>query len=163
MAGAAWRPHVRPDDATALGTGIRGMADFMLEVSLCRLIRHVHALPIDPELPAVVDAAQARVLIPSEIERGAPMRADLRKESELSAPRPKGHEIFAEEPHALDASARFQLRCAQDRHPVLPHEIAHDGSRTDSGQQLALFPGQHRLCPRVTEVGVRTRPSATSS
>lgn len=42
---------------------------------------------------------------------------------------------------------RRQLRREKGRKPVLAHEVAHRGTRSDAGQQLVIFLAQHRYFP----------------
>ena len=61
--------HVDPDQAGAFGDAV-GLGFYLLpEVLVGRQVGHVDAVAIGVELPAVVDAADAAVLIPA-IEQG---------------------------------------------------------------------------------------------
>ena len=70
-----WRPHVRPDDPGGLLGGVGSGPHFVLEVGLRRLGGHVHTAAFYVPLPAVVDAAQAVLLVAAVEQRRAPVRA----------------------------------------------------------------------------------------
>src|SRR5438309_1521217 len=60
----AWT-HVGPDQSAALLARVGDGRDLRAEVTLSRLVGHVDAVARDVELPAVVDAAQTRLLVAS--------------------------------------------------------------------------------------------------
>src|SRR5437879_5840216 len=91
----ARRAHVGPDDTSPLRARIRGMGDLVLEARLRPLVGHVDATPARLVLPTVIDTAQPRLLVPAEVERGAPVRAELPEQAHPSARRPEGHEVLA--------------------------------------------------------------------
>ena len=140
----AGRPHVRPDDAAALGARVGGQGDLVLEVRLRPLVGHVDAAAIRLVLPAVVDAAQAALLVAREVEGGAPVGAELGQQTGAPARGAVGHQVLAQDPHALDPTARRQLGRQHHGDPVLPHQIADERPRSHLRQLRVLFGGQHR-------------------
>src|SRR5205823_6451495 len=98
------RAHVREDDAAALETRIRGGAHLRREVRLGGLARHLDALTVQAELPSVVRTAHAALLVPSEVERSAPVRTELGDESRPPVGRAVRDHALAENLHALDAA-----------------------------------------------------------
>ena len=116
----------------------------MLERELFRLVHHVDTAAGDVELPAVIDAAQPALLVASEEERDAPVRAELVEESDAAVRVSKRHQVFAQE---LDAHGRTiglrKLRREQRRDPVTAHGVSHRRSGTNAGDELVLFVCQH--------------------
>src|SRR5690606_40923450 len=101
-------------------------ADLVLEVALRRLRRHVDTGAGDVELPAVVDAAQAVLLVAPEEHGGAAVRTGVRDQADLTRSRAEPDEVLAEDAHALGrAVRRGQLAGDEHRDPVLAHEVAH--------------------------------------
>src|SRR3954466_14836690 len=78
------RAHVKPDQARALLRRVCGDVDFVLEVGLRRLRRHVDAGSREVELPAVVDTAQAGLFVTAEEQAGTTMRAILRDDADVA-------------------------------------------------------------------------------
>src|SRR5262249_7341970 len=69
-----WRPFgpgspLGPDDSTPLNCGIGRGTDFMGETALCGFVHLLHAGTVHVELPTVIHAAQARLLIAPEPQR----------------------------------------------------------------------------------------------
>src|SRR5262249_57691998 len=83
--------HVDPDHAVDVAAGVRPRADLVLERALLGLVRHVDAAAGDVELPAVIRAAEAALLVAAEEERGAAMGTVPRPETHLPPPLPSGH------------------------------------------------------------------------
>src|SRR3990172_10076177 len=94
------RAHVCPDDAARLVRRIGADPHLALEVALRRLARHVDALPGHVVLPAVVDAAQATLLVAAEEEAGAAVGAGLDEESHAAVRVAEGDEVLAQQPDA---------------------------------------------------------------
>ena len=94
--GLHW-PHVGPDDASKLLGGVGGQLHFVLEITLGGLRWHVDAVAIDVELPAVVDAAQPGLLIATEEEAGAAVRAVVADHADGAGGVAEGDEVLAEE------------------------------------------------------------------
>jgi hypothetical protein len=71
-------------------------ADFVFEVGFWRLIGHIDTAPRNVELPAVVDAAQAVLLVSSEEERRTSMRAIVRRNANVANRISKGNKVLAQ-------------------------------------------------------------------
>src|SRR6185312_7108337 len=69
------RPHVDPDETSLLPHLVSFGADLLLEVLRGRHVRHFEAAAFDVELPAVIDAADAILLVAAQEQRSATMRA----------------------------------------------------------------------------------------
>src|SRR5262245_34853498 len=59
---------ISPDDAAQLAGRISGGADLVFELVIVRFIHHVDAVAFHVEFPAVIDAAQAALLVAAEIQ-----------------------------------------------------------------------------------------------
>src|SRR5581483_4451689 len=68
------RPHVGPYHACLLDARVGGVVDLVFEAAFGRLVRHVDAAPDSVEFPAVVDAAEATLLVSAEEEGRAAVR-----------------------------------------------------------------------------------------
>ncbi len=125
------------------------LADLVLEAQLFRLVHHVHATAADVELPAVVDAPETALLVASEEERRAPMRAVFVEETDAPFGVAERHQLLAQQ---LDAHRRAvglgQLLREQRGNPVPAHGLAHRRAGADAGDELVLFACQHASPPR---------------
>ena len=138
------RPHVRPDHTGCLLARVGRRPDLLLERAHLRLVRHVDAAARDVELPPVVDAAQAVVLVPAEVERRPAVRAALRKQAHASGRVPEDDEILAQQAHPHRVAVGFgKLLGQHDRDPITAHEVPHRRPRRDVGHQFVLFNAQH--------------------
>jgi hypothetical protein len=88
---------VGPDQAAPLPDRVGARAQALLELVLGRLVRHVDALPVDVELPAVVDAAQAALLVAAEEQAGTAVRAELVEPAEAALAVAEGDQPLAEQ------------------------------------------------------------------
>src|SRR4029450_637703 len=66
--GRSGRPHIRPHHAATLRTGIRHLADFLLEIAGGGLIGHVGTLAVECKLPAMIHTAQPGVFVAAKVE-----------------------------------------------------------------------------------------------
>jgi len=71
------RPEIGEDDAGRLMGGVGDVLEAVLEGAAGRLGRRVEHPAGHVVLPAVVDAAQPTLLVPSVVQRGAPVQAVL--------------------------------------------------------------------------------------
>ena len=160
------RPHIDPDPAAPLGGRIGLHPHLAPVVGLGRLVRHLHAIAVHIELPAVIDAAQAAVLIAAEIERGAPVGAFLVENADPAARVPEGHEVLAQqpEPHRVAIGPRQLLR-HERRKPEPAEQRAHRRAGTGPAEQFVVFRFQHCGTPRSGPVsgGACRRPARPSS
>ena len=154
-------PHVSPDQPAKFDGGIGLDVDLVLEVVLLRLIHHLRAGAGDIEFPAVVDAAQAALLVPAEIQRGETVRAQFIQQTDAPFRIAESHEVLAKQshPHGRPVGLR-DLAGEQRRQPISAHGFAHRRSGSDAGDDLVFFLRQHgrrscvsgfagRLAPRM--------------
>ena len=135
----AGRPHVGPDHAAALGARVGRQGDLVRKRGLRPLVGHVDAAAVHAVLPAVIDAAQAALLVAGEIERRAPVGAELAAHRGAPARVAIGDQVLTEDPHALGPAAGRELGGLHDGDPVLAHQLAHERSGPDARQLGVLF------------------------
>src|SRR5205823_1720286 len=116
----------------------------LLEVAFGGLVGHVDASAVDGELPAVVDAADASLLVAAEEQRGAAVGAVVLNQADLARGVAVADQIFAEQPYAQWVAVRpRQFVGADRRQPVLAHEIAHRRAGANPTQVLVLRLAEH--------------------
>ena len=134
------RSHVGPHDAAALDARVGSDADLVHEAAAGRLARHVDALALDVEFPAVIDAAQPAFLVAAEEQGRRAMGTALVQQPDAAGGVAERDQPLAQE---LDADRRAvglgKLLGEQRRYPIAPHEIAHRRSRTGPRQQIIFF------------------------
>ena len=104
--GRARRPHVGPDHSSLVDAGVGDVTHLRREARLRGLTGHLQTLPVQAVLPAVIDAAHARVLHTAEVQRSKPVRAELADEPRLAQLAPIDHETLAQD--ETDQRAPFQ-------------------------------------------------------
>ena len=160
--------HVGPDDAIALMAAVRLDLDLVLEVALGRLRWHVDAITVHVELPAVVDAANARLLIPTEEQARAPMRAVVVDQPHGAGGVAEGDELLAEQ---LDAHGRAvgvrQLAGLERGQPVFTEEVAHECARAYAAEQVVICLAEHvtslSLDARILRLDYNTKGRVSDS
>jgi hypothetical protein len=125
--------HEDPDQPAALDRLVGLGPDPVLEVSAIRHVGHVQALALDVELPPVIDAADAIVLVAPEEERSHPMRATMVHDAGAAAGIAEGDQPLAEQHQAARIAVGDELFGSQRRDPVLAHQFAHHRARPDAG------------------------------
>src|SRR5262249_60224857 len=95
------------------------------DARLGRLVGQGETAAFVGDLPAVIGAGHARLLHAPDVERGAPMRAELADEPRASALAAENDERLAEPAHALDPAARLDLPGLHDGNPVAADAGAH--------------------------------------
>src|SRR5690606_23492015 len=102
------------------------------KVALRRLRRHVDARAGDVELPSVVDAAQALLLVAAEEHGSAAVGTGILEQAHAPGGAPECNEVLAEQAHTQGCPVRSrQLFAGQEWDPELPHEVAHGRARPD--------------------------------
>jgi hypothetical protein len=92
----------------------------------------------DIELPAVIDAAQPALLVASEEQRCAAMRATVVEDADPSRAVAERDEALAEQHQAQRIAVNQKLGRQAGRQPILPHQRAHRGAGSDPGEQLVF-------------------------
>ena len=156
--GQVGRTHVGPDVAAPRASGVGRHPDLFPELRLRRFRGHVQAVAVHVELPAVVDAAQAALLVATPVELRLPVGAAPLDQPDGAGRVAKGDELLAEHAYAHGWAVRLgQLRRDQHRRPEAPEEVAHGRPRAGAGQQLVVVGAQHFFwacpvspCPYIT-------------
>src|ERR1041385_7285379 len=109
-----------------------------------RLARHIDALPVHVELPAVVDAAETTLCVAAEEEGGATVRAVYVDEADAALAVAEGHEVLAEEADAERRAVGLRNFGGEaGRCPVAAEEVAHRCPGADLGDHRIVFFAQH--------------------
>src|SRR5215831_8795794 len=78
------RTHVRPDNSTVFGAGVRCRLHLVLKRVFGRLIRHVHAGTVHVKLPSVINASKAAFFVATPEQAGAPVWTEFVDESDAA-------------------------------------------------------------------------------
>ena len=114
--------------------------DLVLEVVLRRLVQHVDAVAGHVELPAVIDAAQAALLVAAEVQRDAAVRAELVDQPDLAVGVAERDQVLAEQPHAHRRAVGLgDLAREQRGDPIPPHRVAHRGALAHPGDEFVFL------------------------
>ena len=152
------RPHVGPDDPSAVDAGIGGGTDAGLEVGVLRLVRHIEAAALGVELPAVVDAAQTTFFVSPEEQRCAAVRTEVGHQADLAGAVPEADQLLAEQHHPHGVAVWLgELGREHRGDPVLPHEGPHRRTGTDASDEFVFFLTEHAGPPRPV-VAIPRRP-----
>ncbi len=100
------------------------------------------------ELPAVIDAAQAALLVAREEQGRAAMAAIGVEQSDAARAVAEGDEVLAQEPHA-DGRAVALRQLARERRglPIAPEQLARRRAGRDPDQAFVLLGTQHGEAP----------------
>ena len=142
------RPQVGPDDAVALDARVRCRLDLRPKAVLRRFVRHVDTDALAVELPTVVHAAKAFLLVSTEEEGGAAVRTRVLDQSHLPRRDAKSDQVLAEQADSDGRTVRpRQLTGRENGNPVLPDEVSHRRAWSHATEQLVVFAGEHRTPP----------------
>src|SRR6185437_3987632 len=136
-------PHIGPDHAVALGDLVGDGMDLVLELVFRRHVRHVEALAVDVELPAVIDAAQPAMLVPPVEQRGAAMRTFMVHDADAARTVAPGDQLFAEQHQAHRLAVGLEVARRDRRNPVPAHQLAHRRARPDAADEIVIGLRQH--------------------
>ena len=102
------------------------MHDLFGQNGVVGLRRAVDDVAFDVDFPAVVEAAQAALLVAAQRERRAPVRAMLVQHADAAGGVAKRHQILAQQPHAHRRPVALGDLFGQTRrYPVAAHQLAH--------------------------------------
>jgi len=114
-------PHVNPNQAAVKGCRVSRDVNLVFEVAFGGFGRHVDAVAVDVEFPAVIDTANAALLVASEVERGAAVGAVRLDDPDFVIRVAKGDQILTEQAQAHGRAIRFgQLVGQHRRQPESP-------------------------------------------
>jgi hypothetical protein len=84
-------PHVRPNGAATVYRRVSSDFDFVFEVTLSGLGRHINAIAGDVKLPSVIDASQAALFVPAKEQTRPAMRAIIVNKTYITVGVSEGH------------------------------------------------------------------------
>src|SRR5262249_46376490 len=118
----------------------------VLEILRRRHARHVDAVSGYVELPAVIDAAQAALLVAAEKQRCATVRAAVVEHPNAPGAIPERDQFLPEkhQAHWRPVGRERGRQCCRDTVPA--YEPAHHGSGTEAGE-LDAFPRRGHGAP----------------
>ena len=141
---AVARPHVTPHPAAPFLDRIGTVFHLLLERTGGGLGRHLQHIAFDVHLPAVIQAAQAGLLVASQHQRDTPVRTILVQHADAAVAVAKHHQVLAQDARLDRRAVRFRHLLAQrHRDPVPAHQLAHRGRAFDPAQQVVFVFGQH--------------------
>ncbi|MNL21124.1 hypothetical protein D3C87_1423990 [compost metagenome] len=133
----------------------------VLEVPVRWHVGHVEALSVRVELPTVVNAPNAVLLVPPEKQRRAAVWAPVVENAHAPAGVTESDQLFAqnEQAHRVTVGLDLGRHCGRD--PILPHEFAHHRAGADPRQVNAVFQF-HRVLLVWFDVSIGTLAPETS-
>src|SRR5579859_1615160 len=143
------RSHIDPHEPGTLDRAVRFGADLVLEILMRRHIGHVDTSAGRIEFPAVIDAADATLLVAAEEQRRAAVRAPMIHDPDAPRAVAKGDELLAEQHQAKRRPVALEFRGQQRGQPVLPHQLAHDGAGPDAREFDAFDRRCHPILNRL--------------
>ena len=132
------RAHIDPDHAGPFGHLVGLGLHLLLEVLFRRQVRHVEAVAVGIEFPAVIDAADAALLVAAIEQRRTAMRAAMVHHTDAAGVVAERDQLLAEQHQPQRIAAGGDLGGLRGRQPVLPHQIAHHRAGADPGELLAF-------------------------
>src|SRR5262249_50422461 len=109
---------------------------------------------------AVIDAAQALLLVAPVEKARAAVRATVADQSDRTGRGTKRDEVLAQQAHPQRrAVARRELARQGRRHPVLAHQVAHRCVGSHATEQLVVFPTQHGATSQFISAPRPARPA----
>ena len=134
------RPEVCPDDTAKFAGRISRQPHLVLELMLLRLVQLIDAGAGHVELPAVIDAAQAALLVAPEEERCASVGAELVEQPHAPAGVAERDQALAEQADADGGAVGLGQLTGEERgHPVPAHRGAHGGAGADAGEEVVVL------------------------
>src|SRR5690348_12741756 len=131
-------PHVNPDQAAVNGRRIRRILSLKLLSGGSDGMST--QLPSDVEFPAMVDAANAALLIATEVKRGAAVRTVSLDDADFVVGVAKGDQILAEQAQANGRAIWIGQLVTQHRgQPEAAKQFAHRRSRPDTTREFVVF------------------------
>ena len=141
--------HVDEHHAAALGglvgLGLHAGGIFVL----VRQIGLIEAIAVDVELPAVIAAAKAVILVAAEEQRRQAVRAEMIKDADPAGRVAECDQLLAQQHQAHLRAVGLKLRRQAGRNPELPHELAHRRVAADARQELVLGCADHLASPAL--------------
>ena len=153
------RAHVGPDEAAGLPRGVGLVLHAFGEAAFAGFGGHVDDVAVHVEFPAVIEAAEAALLVATEGEGGLAVGAGLAEHAEAAVAVAEGDQVLAEQADADGVAVGTRHLLGQHRgDPVAAHHAAHRRVGLDPAERLVLGVGEHGGCtPSLTAGGGRDR------
>ena len=149
--------HIDPDKAVALRDRVRLGLDAVLEIRHAGEVRRIDAIAVRVELPAVIDAAYAVLLVAPEEQRGAAVRAFMVHDPDPPGAVAERDQFLAEQHRGASGRRRPSAPTTSPPGPSIAASIRPSiGARPDPDEILAVLP-VHRDSSR--QFGFRTNPN----
>ena len=121
------------------------MLHLRAKAALGRLGRHLDDVAFNVHLPAVIEAAQAVLLVAAVRQRCAAMRAMQIERAQAPGRIAKHDEVFAEQANAQRRAVRLFHFLGEARgQPIATHHPPHRRIAFDATEQVVFFSGHHR-------------------
>ena len=138
------RAHVAPDKPAGFACRIGFMLHAVGYEAVGRLRRHLDDVAVYVELPAVIEAAQAAILVAREHQRGAPVRAIFVEHADAAFGVAENDEVLAEQTDLDRRAVRMRHFLGQaGGDPVPAHDLAHRRVALDAAQQVVFLWRHH--------------------
>ena len=141
--------EIGPDHLAELTHRIGPGAHRLVQVAVRRDVRQFHRFAVAVELPAMIDTAQAAILIAAKKQVRAPVRTAGVEHAELAFGVAERHQFLAHDVHAHRRAIRLiEFFGQRHRQPKPPEILAHRRTGAGLGQQIVLFAGKHGAVPQ---------------
>jgi hypothetical protein len=138
------RAKVGPDHLAGFAGRVCRDRDLAVVGRIRRHVGHLDAFAVGVVLPAVVNAAQAALLVAAEEKVGAAMCTRGLDQPDATLRVAERDQALAHHLHADRRTVRFrQLARQRHRQPEAPEVLAHRAAGTGAHQQLVLCAAQH--------------------
>jgi hypothetical protein len=122
--------------------------DLVLEGRVAGFSRHIDAVAVHVELPAVIDATQPTFFIATKEHPRPAMWAERINDADRTMAVAEGHQVFTEHAQPHRRPIRFwQFLGHQHRVPEAAEQLAHRCSGTRPGQEFVVAQTQHSTPP----------------
>jgi hypothetical protein len=127
--------------------------DLVLEGRVAGFSRHIDAVAVHVELPAVIDATQPTFFIATKEHPRPAMWAERIDDTDRTMAVAEGHQVFTEHAQPHRCPIRFgQFLGHQHRVPEAAEQLAHRCSRTRLGQEFVVAQPQHSTPPMTPRI-----------
>ena len=113
----------------------------------------IEAIAVDVELPAVIGAADAVILVAAEKQRRQAVRAEMIHDADAAGRVAERDQLLAEQHQTHLRAVGLELGGKTGWNPELPHELAHWRLAADAGQELVFGFADHLASPALFLMG----------
>ncbi len=116
---------------------------------LVRQVRLIETIAVNVEFPAVIDAADAVLLVTPEEQRCTPVRAPMVHDADPAGCVAECDQLLVEQLQANRDAILHQLGRTARGYPKLPHEVAHGSSAPNAHKRFILGGSDHLILRRI--------------